>query len=55
MHKNKPDWTKLITPEMAEVVAHIRQWRSTPPPAIISRTTWMNAYFGMMADRFRQR
>ena len=19
MHKNKPDWTKLITPEMAEV------------------------------------
>ena len=29
MHKNKPDWTKLITPEMAEVVAHIRQWNES--------------------------
>ena len=60
MHKNKPDWTKLITPEMAEVdqkLLHISAsgMRSTPPPAIISRTTWTNAYFGMMADRFRQR
>ena len=31
MHKNKPDWTKLITPEMAEVVAHIRQWNEEHP------------------------
>ena len=34
MHKNKPDWTKLITPEMAEVVAHIRQWNEEHPATI---------------------
>lgn len=32
MHKNKPDWTKLITPEMAQVVSYIREWNEKHPP-----------------------
>lgn len=32
MHKNKPDWTKLISPEMAQVVSYIREWNEKHPP-----------------------
>ena len=32
MHVNKPDFFKLITPEMREVVEHIKQWNEEHPP-----------------------
>lgn len=42
MHKNKPDWTKRITPEMSEVVSHIRAWNDTHPPTADYRQDYIN-------------
>lgn len=32
MHVNKPDFFSLITPQMKEVIEHIKQWNEAHPP-----------------------